>query len=144
MPLTAAQTAEPSVFQVPAIPPPPPPTVARPTPPSGTSSVNVSSPVAQSAVAPEDKREEEVAISQVHHMSAYLSQERHTSPVALRTYAPSGLRVPPALPIVVLVAGAIAACGIRRGRPDPRRAYVRLADERPPHSPSQDPTRSQR
>lgn len=106
-----------SVFPVPAIVPPPAPSVARPAPPSGSSTVEVSSPVAQSAVAPEEEEEVGVATVEVHHASAY---------------GGGGGRLPPTALVVVLLGAAIAATWVRDSRrPRPRPAYEGVY-ERPP------------
>jgi hypothetical protein len=88
--------AAPTIAALPAIVPPPGPPVPRPIPPSGTS------PVYQSAVAPEDQREEETATSVVglHQFSAYRADEH------------SGLG--PGLLLLVLIAAG-AGTGIYRG-----------------------------
>src|SRR5262249_18650635 len=67
-------------FLPPVIQPPPPP-AARPSPPSGTSPV--SAPVTQSAIAPEEKREEEVATETTHNMVAYHPREHDQLPAYL-------------------------------------------------------------
>jgi hypothetical protein len=104
-----------SVFPVPGFAPPPPPTVPEPVPPSGTSTVEVSSPVAQSAVAPEEKREAEAAIQQVHHMSVY---------------EPEGFNLPPAVPIVAVLALLVGGCGLVGTRRRERLAYVPIEARR--------------
>jgi hypothetical protein len=106
----------PSVTALPAIVPPPGPPVPRPIPPSGTS------PVYQSAVAPEDQREEETATSLVglHEFSAYRADE-HSGPG-------------PWLLLLVLVAAG-AGTGIYRGtRSSQRRraAFARAETRRTP------------
>ncbi len=89
--------APPALGPLPAIVPPPPPPVARPIPPSGTSQVY------QSAVAPQDKREEEEATSLAGNsqFSAYYSNEHGGGPG------------PWLLLLVVVAAGA--GTGIRGG-----------------------------
>lgn len=87
-------------FLPPVIQPPAPP-AARPSPPSGTSPV--SSPVSQTAVAPEEKREEEVATEQ---SQSYVAYERRQHD-----------RFPGYLAGLALIA-ALAGVGLRRGRRD--------------------------
>ncbi|HEV3072557.1 MAG TPA: hypothetical protein VGY76_14155 [Solirubrobacteraceae bacterium] len=100
-----------------AIVPPPGPPAARPIPPSGTS------PVYQTSVAPQEKREEEEATSLVgtHEFAAYHPEE-HSSlgPWAL-------------LALIVIAAGA--GTGLRRGsrsRVRARPAYARARGVRSP------------
>jgi hypothetical protein len=97
-PLPAVAIAPPFLVQLPNsgfLPPviqPPAPPAARPSPPSGTSPV--SSPVSQTAVAPEEKREQEVATEMSHNYAAYRSHERERHPGYL-----------PALAVVAALAG---------------------------------------
>jgi hypothetical protein len=112
LPLLAPGLAAPA-----AIVPPPAPPAARPIPPSGTS------PVYQSAVAPQEKREEEQAISLVgtHEFSAY------------RPHEPPGSGPWALLLLAVIAAGA--GTGLRRRtRSNERRspAYARARSSRPP------------
>jgi hypothetical protein len=103
-PLPVVAIAPPFLVQLPNggyLPPviqPPAPPAARPSPPSGTSPV--SSPVSQTAVAPEEKREEEVAVEHSHNFAAYRPREHD--------------RFPGYLAGLALVA-ALAGVGIRRG-----------------------------
>ncbi|MDO8188663.1 hypothetical protein Q5424_17195 [Conexibacter sp. JD483] len=87
-----------NTFLPPVINPPAPPS-ARPSPPSGTSPV--SGQVTQTAVAPEEKREEEVAVDMAHNMAAYEQPHRDLFPAYLAGIA---------------LLGAIAGVTIRRGR----------------------------
>jgi hypothetical protein len=86
------------------------PAVPRPIPPSGTS------PVYQSAVAPEDEREEETATSLVglHEFSAYRPEEH------------SGSTLGPGLLLLMIVAAG-AGTGIHRGRRSSRQRQLALA-----------------
>jgi hypothetical protein len=82
---------------------PPPPITARPSPPTGTSSAQVT----QSAVAPERQREDQEAIDMVHNMAAYSEEDKRS--------------VPSYLPAVVLLL-AFSCAGLydakRRRRPE--------------------------
>ncbi|HVR05866.1 MAG TPA: hypothetical protein VMS02_07470 [Solirubrobacteraceae bacterium] len=90
---------------------PPPLSPVQPTPPSGTSSVQVY----QNAVAPQSEREEEEALDIVHNMAAYGPQP--------------GRPVPPYLPAVILVL-AVAGATIVGGRQARRLRLARNGGER--------------
>jgi hypothetical protein len=70
-----------------------PPLAPRPIPPSGTS------PVFQTAVAPEEEAEEEEATEGVHNMAAY---------------RPEDPTLPPVAPLALIVVAAAAGVGVRR------------------------------
>ena len=115
-PLPAVVVVPPFLVQLPntgMLPPviqPPSPPAARPSPPSGTSPV--SSPVSQTAVAPEEKREEEVAMEHSQNFAAYRPREHD--------------RYPGYLAGLALVA-ALAGVAIRRGRPREGRDELALS-----------------
>jgi hypothetical protein len=73
---------------------PPPPTLARPTPPSGTS------PIFQTAVAPEEQQEDEEAVE--------------SAQANMAAYSPDDPTLPPALSLAMIVFAAGAGVGIRR------------------------------
>jgi hypothetical protein len=106
-----------TLTQVPKILPPPPPATAQPTPPSGTSSVQVSQP----AVSPQKQREEEEAVDVVHNYVAYRPAARRQAPVP--AYA---------LALVLLAAAAGAGIGSQRRNRKPQLAHAGRRRERRP------------
>jgi hypothetical protein len=82
---------------------PPPPTTPRPSPPTGTSSAQVT----EGAVAPEREREQEHAIDMVHNMAAYSHEETRPLPYYL-----------PAVILLLAFSGAGLYDARRRRRPE--------------------------